>query len=149
MTLTPRMKDLLERVTLCSPMARALGLELVQATRDLTVLRLPFRHGNITFEDVVHGGAIATLIDVAAAAGFVAGADEDLAGGVTSTMFISYLSAARGCDLLAEARPLRRGRSQTTCDVTVLDPSGRMVAKGTVTSRGFVAPAGGSGPVMS
>lgn len=142
MTLSPHMQDLLDRVALGSPMARDLGLRLEQAGPDLTILRMPFRPENITFEDVIHGGAIATLIDVAAAAGFVAGARNDLVGGVTSTMFISYLSAARSCDLLAEARPLRRGRAQTTCEVTVLNPARDLIARGIVTSRGFSAAPG-------
>ena len=134
-----QMQHLLERITMGSPVARGLGLDLVQAEPDLTILRLPFRPQNITFEDVVHGGTIATLIDIAAAAAFVAGATREMTGGVTSNMFISYLSPARGCDLFAEARPLKRGGSQTTCEVTVLDPDGTLIAKGTATSRGFVA----------
>lgn len=137
MELSPRLKHLMEDVTLGSPVARALEISLVSASPERTILRMPFRPANITFEDAVHGGVIATFIDIAAAAGFVAGASEDLAGGVTSAMSISYLSAARGVDLFAEALILRRGRSQTTTDVTIRDPAGRLIAKGVVTSRGF------------
>src|SRR5690606_13120895 len=99
MELSPRIRHLMDEVTLGSPVARALEISLVSASPEHTVLHMPFRPANITFEDAVHGGVIATFIDIAAAAGFVAGAPDDLAGGVTSTMSISYLSAARGVDL--------------------------------------------------
>lgn len=142
MTESPYRQYLMDEITMGSPVAKGLGLELVKAAPELTVLRLPFRPGNTTFEDVIHGGTIATLIDIAAAAGFVAGSDDGMVGGVTSALSINYLSAARGCDLVAETRPLRRGRSQTTCEVTVLDTEGHLIAKGTVTNRGFAAPVG-------
>jgi acyl-coenzyme A thioesterase PaaI-like protein len=50
---------------------------------------------------------------------------------------LSYLAPADGVDLAAEARVIQRGRSQTVSDVEVRDPSGRLVAKGLVTSRLF------------
>jgi len=137
MELSPRMRHMMDEVTLGSPVARALGITLVSASPERTILRMPFQPANITFEDAVHGGVIATFIDIAAAAGFVAGAPDDMAGGVTSNMSISYLSAARGVDLLAEAHVLRRGKRQIATDVTVTDPSGRLIAKGLVTNRSF------------
>jgi uncharacterized protein (TIGR00369 family) len=86
---------------------------------------------------VVHGGAIATLVDVAGAAASASGAAPEVGGGATSSLALSYLAPADGVDLAAEARVIQRGRSQTVSDVEVRDPSGRLVAKGLVTSRLF------------
>jgi uncharacterized protein (TIGR00369 family) len=124
-------------VTLGSPVARGLGIELVSAGPSETVLRMPFRPATITFADVIHGGVVATLIDIAGAAAFVAGADPALKGGATSALTVSFLSPARSVDLLATATVLRRGRSQTVSDVAVTAPDGRLVAKGIVTNAGF------------
>jgi uncharacterized protein (TIGR00369 family) len=128
----------IDEVLAKSPLAETLGIEVVEARSERVVLALPFKPGNVTVGKIVHGGAIAALIDTAgAAASGSALADGEASGGATSSMTISYLAPAEGCDLFAEALVIQRSASQTVSDVFVRDPGGRLVAKGMVTSRIF------------
>lgn len=121
-----------------SPFAVMLGIEIAEAEPDRVLVRLPFRPELATVGTVVHGGAIASLIDIAGAAASGSGLDEDqVSGGATSQIDVAYLVAADGCDLLAEARVIQRSKSQTVSDVFVRDGQGRLIAKGMVTSRIF------------
>lgn len=130
----------IETVLTGSALARQLGITVAAVEKDRVVLRLPFKPENITVDAIVHGGVIATLIDVAGAAACVSGiGDGEASGGATSSMTISYLAAARSADLTAEAEIIQRSRSQTVTDVFVRDGHGRLVAKGMATSRIFTA----------
>lgn len=128
----------IEEVLGKSPFASMLGIEIAEAEPDRVLVRLPFRPDLATVGTIVHGGAIATLIDIAGAAASGSGLDgNDVTGGATSQIDVAYLVAADGCDLLAEARVIQRSKSQTVSDVFVRDGEGRLIAKGMVTSRIF------------
>lgn len=128
----------IEDVLARSPFATLLGIELVQAETDRVVMRLPFRPQLTTVGSVVHGGVIASLIDVTGAAASASGlADGEAVGGATANLTIAYLAAGDGRELTAEALVIQRGRSQTVSDVVVRDDTGQLVAKGMVTSRIF------------
>jgi uncharacterized protein (TIGR00369 family) len=137
MSADPEPARLVTEVLMGSALAQRLGIALDTLEPDRVVLRMPFRADNVTVGSIVHGGAIATLIDVAGAAASASGAPKGVKGGATSTLTVSYLAPADGVDLSAEARVIQRGRSQTVSDVEVCDPAGRLVAKGLVTSRLF------------
>jgi uncharacterized protein (TIGR00369 family) len=119
-----------------SPFARRLGLEIEHLDAGGAELRLPFDAEHATFGDTVHGGAIAALIDTA---GMVAawGDDQptDTPAGATVSMAVDYVAAARGSDLVARARVVRRGRSLCFVQVDVVDEDERVVATGLVTHR--------------
>jgi uncharacterized protein (TIGR00369 family) len=121
-----------------SPLVRHLGIEVRALERDRAELVLPYRAELATIGDVVHGGAIATLIDTAGMAAAWAHDEEapDGATGSTVSMTVEYLEAAHGGDLLATGTPVRRGRTMCFCDVEVSEPpGGRLVAKGMVVYR--------------
>jgi uncharacterized protein (TIGR00369 family) len=121
-----------------SPLVRHLGIEVRTLEPDVAELLLPYRAELATTGDVVHGGAIATLIDTAGMAAAWAHDEEAPASatGSTVSMTVEYLEAARGGDLLATGTPVRRGRSLCFCDVSVTEPPGeRLVAKGMVVYR--------------
>lgn len=123
-----------------SPFARHLGIELASLNGGEAELRLPFRDELATLGDVVHGGAISSLVDTAAAAAAVSGAEgEELTGGTTVDVSVSLVGAARGSDLVARARVIRSGRAISFCEVDVADADGKPVAKGLVTYRTFTA----------
>ena len=114
-----------------SPLVGLLGIELVEVEPDVARLRLPFRPELATMGDVVHGGAIAALLDTASMT--AAWSDDTVPespAGATVSMHVDYVSAARGVDLLATARAVRRGRSLCFCEVEVTEPGGGVVAKG-------------------
>jgi acyl-coenzyme A thioesterase PaaI-like protein len=50
-------------------------------------------------------------------------------------MNVDYVAAAHGKDLLAVATVVRRGRSLCFTEVTVSEPDGRLVARGSVVQR--------------
>lgn len=137
-TVDDRIAHLVADVLIGSPFARTLGLVLDTLVVDRVVVRLPFGTRIVTVGRIVHGGVLASLIDVSGAAASASGCDPAaLGGGATSAMAISYLAPADGVDLAAEAVVVRRSRSQTVSDVTVRDPAGTIVAKALVTSRIF------------
>ena len=119
-----------------SPLVRHLGIRLETLEPDRAELTLPYAGEVATIGDVVHGGAISSLIDTAAMA--AAWSDDevpDSPSGSTVGLTVDFLAAARGQDLRAKASVLRRGRSLCFCDVAVTDPDDRLVAKGLVTYR--------------
>ena len=66
-------------------------------------MKLPYRPELATMDDVVHGGAIASLIDTAGMASCGPRRGAGVAGGATVTLNVSYVAAARGQDLTAVA----------------------------------------------
>lgn len=108
-----------------------LGIELAEAERGRAVARLPMRPELGTRRaDVMHGGAIASLIDAASGAAVATlrdPADETWAGHATTDLNVSYLRAVRG-EARAEARVLRAGRSVVFTAIDVRDESGELAA---------------------
>jgi uncharacterized protein (TIGR00369 family) len=121
-----------------SPFASHLGIRLESLSEGEAELSLPYDDKLATMGDVVHGGAISSLIDAAAAAAAVSAAEGDtLAGGTTVDLSVSLLAAVRGSDLSARARVIRRGKAISFLEVDVTDGDGSPVAKGLVTYRVF------------
>jgi uncharacterized protein (TIGR00369 family) len=119
-----------------SPLVGLLGIELADIEPDRAVLRLPYRPELATIGDVVHGGAIAALLDTASMA--AAWSDDTVPAqlaGATVSMSVDYVAAARGSDLIATARAIRRGRSLCFCEVEVADVDGAVIAKGLAVHR--------------
>jgi uncharacterized protein (TIGR00369 family) len=117
-----------------SPFVGHLGMRLVRLESDLAEVVMPFRDELVTLGDVVHGGAIGALIDSATTSAAWSGA-EALGNprGATVGFTVDFVAAARGRDLTASARVIRRGRSLCFCDVDVVVADARLVAKGLVT----------------
>src|SRR5229473_6156248 len=93
-----------------SPYVTHLGMQLTNIQPGLAILTLPFSGALVTVGTIVHGGAIASLIDTAAmvAAWSDAPIPEKFRG-ATVNLTITYLAAADKEDLQATARVLRRG----------------------------------------
>jgi uncharacterized protein (TIGR00369 family) len=104
-----------------SPLAALLGIELIAVGDDHAELRMPYRPELATMEDTVHGGAIAALLDTAGmAAAWADDTEPERLGGATVSLSIAYVQAARGCDLSAVGRVIRRGRGLCFVEVKVL-----------------------------
>lgn len=117
-----------------SPFVRHLGMRVESLGDGTATVVLPFGEPLVTIGDVVHGGAVSALVDSAATAAAWAGAEapENMRG-TTVGLTVSFVAAARGSDLTATARVVRRGNSLCFCDVEVTDAGGQVVAKGLVT----------------
>jgi uncharacterized protein (TIGR00369 family) len=117
-----------------SPFVGYLSIELVALEPGKATLRLPYDKTVTTIGTVVHGGAIATLLDSAgAAAAWSDAAVPANIRGTTISLAVSYLAAADDEDVLATARVLSRGRSLVYLDIEATTASGKAVAKGLAT----------------
>nr|WP_315593893.1 PaaI family thioesterase [uncultured Cupriavidus sp.] len=119
-TVDPRNAAMLESVLIGSPVARTLGIHFDAVEIDHVELLLPFSMNLITVGDMVHGGVIATLIDVAGAAAAFSNVDLDVVkGGATGSLSIQYLAPAKSATLRAVADVVRRGKRQVVTEVSV------------------------------
>lgn len=124
----------IEELVGASPFARRLGLRLVTLEEERAEVELPFDEGNVTIGDMVHGGALAALIDVAAVAASWSGIDVDAppTGGATLSTAVNYLNPARHEALRGTARVTRRGRGVCFTDISVTGDDGRAIAQAIV-----------------
>ena len=113
-----------------------LGIVVDAAERGKVRLRLPMRAALGTRRpDVMHGGAIASLIDAAAGAAtstLKAPDDDTWSGQATTDMNATFLSAATG-EVVAEGTVLRSSRSFSFVGVEVRSEDGTLVAVGRAT----------------
>lgn len=117
-----------------SPFVNHVGIELVDLGDGAAILALPFRPELVTIGRIVHGGAIAVLIDTAVAAAAWAGAAvPDRLRGCTVALTVSYLELVEADDLIAHASVLRRGRRLVDVEVDVRSGSGTRAAKALAT----------------
>jgi uncharacterized protein (TIGR00369 family) len=108
------------------------GLVVEEIRTDYCRMRLPHRPELDQADGVVHGGAIATLIDTVVVPA-VGQAYEVGWRYLTVTMDIQYLGAVVQEDAVAEGWVEQRGRSMVFCAAEVTTASGRRAAKGTLT----------------
>jgi len=107
------------------------GILLEEVRADYARMRLPFRRVLNQPAGVVHGGAIATLIDTVVVPAIASGYDEPHRY-LTIDMQIQYISAVAGEDAVAEGWITKRGRSIVFCCAEVLTASSGLVATGTL-----------------
>ncbi len=90
------------------------GLEVEELRLDYCRMRLPYKPEHEQPAGVVHGGALATLIDtvVVPAIGSAYGPETQF---MTVNMNINYLGAVIEADAVAEGWVTRRGRSTVFC----------------------------------
>jgi uncharacterized protein (TIGR00369 family) len=123
-----------------APYARALGLRVEDVTPQAARVRVPYADSNSNPGRALHGGVAASTIGMAGAlvawSGGSAGPNLD-AG--TLDLSVSYLAAAIGEDIVADARVLRRGKEITYADVDVRTDAGKAIARGLVTYRATAA----------
>ena len=108
------------------------GLVLEEVRTDYARMRLPYRSELEQPAGVVHGGAIATLIDTVVVPA-VGQAYEQGWGYFTIAMNIRYIAAVAQQDAVAEGWIEQRGRSLVFCRAEVRADDGRLAADGTLT----------------
>jgi uncharacterized protein (TIGR00369 family) len=130
----PSNDEVVRSLIVASPFAALLGMRVESVEPDRVRVRLPFRPDIVTLGDVVHGGAISSLIDTSATAAVWTGVDlAKNPRGTTVGFTVSFLAAGRGQDLVAAARVIQRGRTISVCQVEVTDTAGSPVAAALVT----------------
>lgn len=119
------------------PYLKMLGITVEEADEGRAVLRMTWQPGLDTFRlnHVMHGGAIASLIDATASMALrTLHRPQDPPWRMTSTsdLNVTYLNAATK-DVIAEARALRSGRTIAFFQIDVKDIDGLAVATGRAT----------------
>lgn len=119
-----------------TPLHALLGLEYVdelgggEAEPGTAIVRMPVRDEAFGWNGNLHGGAIATLVDVAAASAAARNSafDPDAHSLVTADIHVRYLGRPRGDHVLAHAHVVRAGRQLVVVECRVVDAEDRVVA---------------------
>jgi uncharacterized protein (TIGR00369 family) len=129
-----KIQQLIERAIIASPYAALLGAVCDSVEDSRVCVRLPYRSDVTTVGDLVHGGAIAGLVDIAATgACWASPAVKPGSRGTTIGFTIHYLAPARAQDLVADARVIQRGSSICVIEVEVRNADATTVSRATVT----------------
>ncbi|MCX2934440.1 PaaI family thioesterase [Mycobacterium sp. CVI_P3] len=112
------------------PFTKFVGLRLVDWSEpDRAVVSLPYSETVDNSGQTHHGGAIATLIDVAGAAAAWNGHDyANGTRGATVSMTVNYVASGRGEAIQAAAHCVRRAKELNFVEVSVASESERIVA---------------------
>ncbi|MFM8484532.1 MAG: PaaI family thioesterase [Actinomycetota bacterium] len=112
---------------------QVVGIEVLDVRLDYCRMRLPFRPELEQPMGIVHGGAIATLIDVVVVPA-IGSAYEDETGFSTVDLQIQYLRPLVTESAIAEGIVVKRGRRIIFCSAEVIgETSGKLVARGALT----------------
>ena len=120
----------LREVTLTAEVEARLQLALVDWSKESVTISMPVGPHAFNGSGNVHGGAIATLVDVSAglAATISSGYRPGVETIVTADLHVRYLGRAKGALLLARSRVLRAGKMLVVVECTVRDDLDNIVA---------------------
>ena len=130
--LTPEEHERLTEAFARVPYARLLGLEFVSAERGAATFALEWREELTRMEAILHGGAIFSLLDTAAAFAVLTLLPP---GGrtVTVDLTVHFLRPVSSGRLEARARVLREGRRVCIISVEATDQTGVLISTATTT----------------
>lgn len=115
-----------------SPYYRLLNMKINEVKGGYARLTMNIEEKHLQFLKTVHGGAIASLADSAAAWATV-GSTEFKYIPLTVEMKINFLAPVESGKLVAEAKTVHKGSRISVSDVEVKDDKGKLVAKSLVT----------------
>lgn len=125
------LKELIEQAER-SPYYRLLNMKIDEVKGGYARLTMNIEEKHLQFLKTVHGGAIASLADSAAAWATVGSTDFKYIP-LTVEMKINFLAPVESGQLVAEAKTVHRGSKISVSDVEVKTDKGRLVAKSLVT----------------
>jgi uncharacterized protein (TIGR00369 family) len=111
---------------------RLLGIEIDAMEPGRAQLSVAVRQELLQLQGVMHGGAIASLVDTAVAFAIIGDVPIE-ARFTTVEMKVNYLSPIRSGRAIADARVIRNGRRIIVAECDVTDSAGKLVAKGLLT----------------
>jgi len=125
--LTQEQLERIQRALALVPFAHLIGIEFERAGQGMATLGLDVREELKQNNGVVHGGAIASLIDTATAIAIISelGPEERA---TTVDLTISYLRPLLKGRAIATARVLRTGRRLIVASAEVMDAGGNLLA---------------------
>ena len=111
---------------------QVVGLQIEEIRLDYCRIRLPYRPELNQPAGVMHGGAIATLIDTVVVPA-IASAYDQIPMMLTLNMSVQYLGAIVGEDAVADGWLTRRGKAVAFCEAVVRTDAGKVAATGQLT----------------
>jgi acyl-CoA thioesterase len=117
-------------------LARLLGLE-ISYTEETCLVRCPLRDFLFNPQGTLHGGIIATIMDISM--GHLL--HHRAGAGMTLEMKTQYIRAAKSGAVVAEGRFIRQGRSINFMESRLHDEAGELLAMATSTWRLLDKPA--------
>ena len=123
-----RLREILGRISY----TRLLGMEFVGAARGEARIALELREELTRNEGLMHGGAVASLMDTASAFA-VMSLLEPGQSTVTIDLTIHFLRPVLRGRIEARARVLRAGRRIATLSIDTTDEAGKLTATATTT----------------
>ena len=115
------------------PFARLIGVELLEAGRDLVRGRLQWTPELCTAGALVHGGALMALADSCGGVCAFLNLPDGAVGTATIESKTNFLRAVREGAVTASTQPLHRGRTMIVLETELADDEGALVAKVTQT----------------
>ncbi len=123
-----------------SPYNAGIGVRVESIEPERVRVRIPYADENSNPGRALHGGVVASIINIAGALVAVTTSQpNDHSELGTLDLSVNYLAAAIGEDIVAEADVLRRGKEIVYSDVGVRNDAGKWIAKGLVTFRALAA----------
>ena len=117
---------------------KLLGIEVLEASPQRAVVRLPHRMDLCGGGNALHGGVISSMLDLTGA--LAAWSGHDVARGMkasTVTLTVNFVGAAMGTAIVATGEVRRRGKELIFCDVEIVEDNDarRLVATGSMIYR--------------
>ena len=131
--ITPEKEEAIRRRLIDSnnfPCMLGFKLDSLEARR--AVLSVEVGEKLLQLQGIMHGGAIASLIDTAVALA-IASISEPGDRFTTVELKVNYLSPIKGGRAIADARLIKTGRRIIVADCDVSDSNGKLAAKALVT----------------
>ncbi len=122
-----KVKQQADEVVRKTPFLQHLGIELVEFSEGIAVMKMPMKNELRQPYGLLHGGATASLIDTAMAFAVVATiGDEEKA--TTVDLTVHYLRPVVDETTICTAKTIRAGRRLITVSAEVSDENGRLIA---------------------
>jgi uncharacterized protein (TIGR00369 family) len=115
------------------PFAVLLGIELLDASRELVRARLQWTPEHCTTGGLMHGGALIALADTCGGVCAFLNLPEGAHGTSTIESKTNFLRAVRSGAITASTRPLHAGRTLIVVETEVARDDGALAAKVTQT----------------
>ena len=119
-----------------SPFGASLGVQLADVSEDRASLVLPYVDRNSNPGKALHGGCAASLAAIGGQVMARATLGAQSGPFYTAGIQVSYLAAAIGEDVVAEAQLLRRGKEMCFVTVDIANSSGKAIAHASNLIRG-------------
>lgn len=111
------------------PLARTLGIVMVEAGPERVVAEMTVREEICTLGNTLHGGAMMSLADIAGATGAFLSLPEGAIGTTTTESKTNMISSPPvGTKVIATATPVHKGRTSQVWQTRIEREDGKLVA---------------------